>query len=176
MLLSAQRVAPTGMAYGVDLTEQMVALARRNQAQAGVQNAEFLLGSIEALPLADDSVDVVISNCVINLVGDKSQVLREAARVLRRGGRFAVSDVVADEGMDAATRADMAEWNRLYRRGTDRGRVPGAPARRRIRGHRSAPQPPRARSGGVGGDSRRAAVERPRPRRVPGPRNPAEWS
>ena len=110
VLLSARRVGPTGKAYGLDMTDEMLELARSNQAEAGVENVEFLKGEIEDVPLPDDSVDVVISNCVINLSGDKQQVLREAARVLRPGGRFAVSDVIADEGMDEATRRDMREW------------------------------------------------------------------
>jgi ubiquinone/menaquinone biosynthesis C-methylase UbiE len=110
VLLSARRVGSTGKAFGVDMTDEMLELARRNQREAGVENVEFLKGTIEDVPLADDSVDVVISNCVINLSGDKSAVFREAARVLRPGGRFAVTDIVADEGMDEATRADMAQW------------------------------------------------------------------
>jgi arsenite methyltransferase len=110
VLISARRVGPTGTAIGLDMTDEMLELARANAAEAGVENAEFRKGYLEDMPLEDASVDVVISNCVINLSGDKSQVLREAARVLRPGGRFAVSDVIADPDMDDATRADMAAW------------------------------------------------------------------
>jgi SAM-dependent methyltransferase len=110
VLLSARRVGPSGKAYGLDMTEGMLELARRNQREAKVENVEFIEGTIEDVPLPDDSVDVVISNCVINLSGDKPRVLREAARVLRPGGRFAVSDVIADPDMDEGTRRDMRKW------------------------------------------------------------------
>jgi arsenite methyltransferase len=110
VLLSARRVGPKGKAYGVDMTDEMLELARANQREAGVENVEFLRGTIEEVPLPDDSVDVLISNCVINLSGDKPAVFRESARVLRPGGRFAVSDIVADPEMDEATRRDMAQW------------------------------------------------------------------
>ena len=110
VLISAKRVGPTGRAIGLDMTDEMLALARANAADAGASNVEFVKGHIEDIPLADASVDVVISNCVINLSTDKPRVLREAARVLRPGGRFAVSDVIADPDMDEATRADMQQW------------------------------------------------------------------
>ena len=110
VLISARRVGPTGRAIGLDMTDEMLELARSNAAQAGVGNVEFLRGYLEDIPLADGTVDVVISNCVINLSGDKPRVIQEASRVLRPGGRFAVSDVIADPDMDDVTRAEMAAW------------------------------------------------------------------
>jgi arsenite methyltransferase len=110
VLLSARRVGPSGTAYGLDMTDEMLGLARDNARKAGVANVEFLKGFIEEVPLPDSSVDVVISNCVINLSADKPRVFSEAARVLRPGGRFAVTDVVADPDMDEATRADLQQW------------------------------------------------------------------
>src|SRR5512141_2386743 len=106
VLLSARRVGPTGFAYGVDMTDEMLELARRNAAEAGATNVEFLKGRIEAIPLPDASVDVVISNCVINLSTDKAAVLAEIARVLRPGGRMGISDVVAEDRLAPAERAE----------------------------------------------------------------------
>ena len=110
VLLSAQRVGPTGKAYGLDMTDEMLALARSNQQAAGVSNVEFLKGDIEAIPLPDASVDVIISNCVINLAADKRKVLSESFRVLKPGGRFAVSDIVVRGEMPADVRRSVELW------------------------------------------------------------------
>ena len=110
VLLSAKRVGPTGKAYGLDMTDEMLALAEENRKKAGANNVEFLKGEIECIPLPDASVDVIISNCVINLSADKDRVLREAFRVLRPGGRFAVSDVVTRGGIPAEVRRNVLLW------------------------------------------------------------------
>ena len=110
VLLSARRVAPSGKAYGLDMTDEMLALARQNQEKAGVTNVEFLKGDIEHIPLPDASIDVIISNCVINLAADKQRVLAEAFRVLKPGGRFAVSDVVVQGTLPAEVRRSMELW------------------------------------------------------------------
>jgi arsenite methyltransferase len=110
VLLSARRVGPTGKAYGLDMTDDMLALARENQRKSGITNAEFLKGTIEEMPLPDNSVDVIVSNCVINLSTDKDRVLAEAFRVLRPGGRFAVSDVVVRGEVPAEVRRNVELW------------------------------------------------------------------
>jgi len=110
VLLSAKRVGPSGKAYGLDMTDEMLALARENQQKSGLTNVEFLKGAIESIPLPDNSVDLIISNCVINLSGDKDRVIREAFRVLKPGGRFAVSDVVVRGDVPAEIRNSMELW------------------------------------------------------------------
>src|SRR5437867_2427015 len=110
VLLSARRVGPTGKTYGLDMTDEMLALARENQRKAGADNVEFLKGEIEAIPLPDNSVDVIISNCVVNLSGDKRKVITEAFRVLKPGGRFAVSDVVVRGEVPPQVRQSMELW------------------------------------------------------------------
>jgi len=114
VLLSARRVGPTGKAYGLDMTDEMLALARENQQNAGVENAEFLKGAIESIPLPDASVDVVISNCVINLSADKRRVFAEAFRVLKPGGRFAVSDMVVKGQLPGPVRRSMEAWTGCF--------------------------------------------------------------
>lgn len=126
VLISARRVGATGKAIGLDMTDEMLDLARANAAEEGVANVDFVKGYIEYIPLPDDAVDVVISNCVINLSADKGKVLREVARVLRPGGRFAVSDVIADDNMDAATRADMEQWTGCIAGALTRGQFEAA--------------------------------------------------
>jgi SAM-dependent methyltransferase len=126
VFLSARRVGPSGKAIGLDMTDEMLELARGHARDAGVDNVEFVKGFIEEIPLPDESVDVVISNCVINLSADKGKVLREAARVLRPGGRFAVSDVIADPDMDAATREDMQQWTGCVAGALTRGQFEAA--------------------------------------------------
>jgi arsenite methyltransferase len=121
VLLSAKRVGPTGFAYGLDMTDEMLALAEKNKADSGLTNVKFLKGHIEDIPLPDNTVDVIISNCVINLSGDKDKVLREAFRVLKPGGRFAVSDIVVDGRLPDAIRKDMMAYVGCVAGALDRG-------------------------------------------------------
>jgi arsenite methyltransferase len=132
VLISARRVAPSGRAIGLDMTDEMLELAQANAAQARVENVEFVKGYLEGIPRQDSSVDVVISNCAINLSADKPETLAQAARVLRPGGRFAISDVIADPDMHAATKADTAAWT---------GSIAGALTGAQFSPRRSAPRP-----------------------------------
>ena len=138
------------------MTDEMLELARANAAEAGVDNVEFVKGYIEEIPLADGSVDVVISNCVINLSADKRKVLAETARVLKPGGRFAVSDVIADPDMDEATRADMQQWTGCIAGALTR-RVRAGPRRRRPHRHRGPRDPPGPRARDLGDRAGRQA-------------------
>ncbi len=136
VLLSAKRVGPTGRAYGLDMTDEMLTLAEENRRKSGLTNVEFLKGEIERIPLPDRSVDVIISNCVINLSGDKDEVLKEAFRVLRPGGRFAVSDVVVRGEVPPAIRKEHGTLGRLRGRCAVGGRLPNEACQGRIRQHR----------------------------------------
>ena len=175
VLISARRVAPGGTAYGLDMTDEMLDLAKRNQAKAGVTNVHWLKGHIEAIPLPANTVDVVLSNCVINLSTDKPQVLRETARVLKPGGRLAVSDVIADPDMDDATRVRHAAVRRLHRRRAHPRRVRDLPRGGRADRHRDHRDPPRSRPRRLGDHPRpkaRLSANAPTPREIRRGSNP----
>ena len=161
VLLSGQRVGPTGRAFGLDMTDEMLALAQRNAADAGATNVEFLKGRIEAIPLPAGSIDVVISNCVINLSADKPAVLAEMARVLRPGGRIGISDVVADDALDPDERARARQLRRLHRRRALVRRVSARPRGGRLRRRRRDPDACRGRRDVVGHHHRRPGLIRP---------------
>ena len=184
VLLSARRVGPTGKAYGLDMTDEMLALARENQRKAGVENVEFLKGEIEAIPLPDSSVDVIISNCVINLSTDKDKVIAEAFRVLKPGGRFAVSDVVIRGEVPSDVRRSMELWVGCVAGALDRAAISSESLASGIRGDRDRADPD-LRIRGCQGVSRRdrgchrgtgARGERPRYGRVcPRPQACVRW-
>ncbi len=169
VILSAKRVGPTGLAYGLDMTDEMLALARRNAAEAGVTNVHFLRGVIEQIPLPSDSVDVVISNCVINLSVDKAAVLTEIARVLKPGGRIGISDVVAEDRLTPEERARPGQLCRLHRRRALAGRVRGRPRGGRVPGDLGrvhAPRRGRHACGHREGDAGTAAAAHGAPARA----------
>jgi SAM-dependent methyltransferase len=163
VLLSARRVGPAGKAYGLDMTEEMLALARRNAARAGATNVEFLKGQIEAIPLPAETVDVVISNCVVNLSPDKAAVLRETYRVLTPGGRIGISDVVAEDRLTAAERAERGDWAGCIAGALSRGETSGCSRTRASARSRSA-GPTRSPTASTAPSSR--ASSRPTPSRT----------